>query len=327
MTEDLESTLKRFAKARVLVVGDVMIDRYWWGSASRISPEAPVPVISLERMSSTLGGAANAAANVAGLGASASLIGVTGEDDEAELLPRILVDTGISSFRLVRLASRPTTIKTRIIAHHQQIARVDREKRQPITVGEAEAVLENIDLELQNCDAVILSDYAKGCLTDYLSASIISRAIAAGKPVLVDPKGKDYGKYRGATLLTPNLREAAEVCRMDEEDENLPEVAGRSLIHELDLQALLVTQGERGMTLVMRNGTASHVTAAERNVYDVTGAGDTVIATLAVALGSGMSLHDAAHIANLAAGLVVEHIGTTAISKGLLLNSYHQTIR
>ena len=307
--------IERFTKVRVLVVGDVMLDRYWWGSVSRISPEAPVPVVSLESTTLAAGGAANVASNVAGLGANPFLIGITGDDPEASDLPSVFAEKGILDFELKAIPGRKTTVKTRIVAHNQQMARIDQETIDEIASADAVRMIERLERRLEEIDVVVISDYGKGFLTREILSSLILAAREMGKPVLVDPKGKDYSKYQGATMLTPNKREAAEACGIEPASGDLVETAKQKLLIDLDLDSLLITLGEDGMTLLQKDAKAANLSATARNVYDVTGAGDTVIATLAVAIGSGMDIFDAARVANLAAGIVVERVGTTPITQ------------
>jgi D-beta-D-heptose 7-phosphate kinase/D-beta-D-heptose 1-phosphate adenosyltransferase len=302
----------------VLVVGDVMIDRYCWGEISRISPEAPVPVVALGETSHAAGGAANVAANIAGLGARPHLIGITGDDSDANLLPDILRSTNIKHFSLLPVKGRRTSLKTRIVANNQHVVRIDHETTQPISKRDAAAVWPKIAKAVDETDVVVVSDYAKGFLTDELLSRLIARANRKKKPLLADPKGKDFSKYKGATVLTPNERETAEACHVDVHRQDLIDRAAKLLLKDLDLTALLITQGERGMTLLEAGKKIVHLKASARKVFDVTGAGDTVIASLAVALGSGLDLHESARFANLSAGLVVEQVGTRAISVELL---------
>jgi D-beta-D-heptose 7-phosphate kinase/D-beta-D-heptose 1-phosphate adenosyltransferase len=318
LLKNLEVILKKFADAKVLVIGDVMLDRYWWGNVSRISPEAPVPVVSMKKTSILAGGAANVAANIAGLGAEVRLIGITGEDEEAEIFPEILLQAGISDFNLFPVKDRKTTIKTRIIAHNQQIVRVDRETSEPLTKKEIEKIFKRIRTFFESADVLLISDYAKGFLTEEFCTRLITLANEKDKIILVDPKGRDYSKYKGATILTPNQRETAEACGLADDSQNSAENAGKLLLEKLSLEALLITQGEKGMTLLQKKKKTSHLKATARKVYDVTGAGDTVIATMAVALAVGLSFQEAAEIANFAAGLVVEKVGTAVITKDML---------
>ena len=291
-----------------------MLDRYWWGSVERISPEAPVPVVHLKNTSLAAGGAANVAANINGLGAKPILVGIIGDDQEAELFPAILGKLDISTEHLLKIANRQTTVKTRILAHNQQIVRVDQETNQPINEKQSEKVWQTLENLIKEIEIIVVSDYAKGFLTENLLTRLITAAREKDKFVLIDPKGKNYAKYKNANLLTPNKREAAEACKLDENAENLVEQAGTELIEEFELDSILITQGAEGMTLFQKNKKPDHFKASARKVYDVTGAGDTVIATLAVALGAKCDLPNASWLANIAAGLVVEQIGTTAIN-------------
>jgi rfaE bifunctional protein kinase chain/domain len=316
--KNTEKIIKNFSKIKVLVVGDVMLDRYWWGNVSRISPEAPVPVVSLEKTSLAAGGAANVAANVAGLGAEPFLIGITGEDEEAKIFPKVLQKANISNYELFPIKNRQTTTKTRIIAHNQQVARIDRETTTYLSFGEVEKFFGKIKTAIKKTDAIVISDYAKGFLTGDLLMRLITTGNENNKMILIDPKGKDYSKYKGATILTPNQRETAEALGLDYDNQSLAEEAGKHILEKLMLQAMLITQGEHGMTLLQKGGEKYHLKAAARKVYDVTGAGDTVIAATAVALASGLSFLEAAEIANKAAGLVVEEVGTTAITPEML---------
>lgn len=305
--------LERFSKVKVLVVGDLMLDRYWWGTVSRISPEAPVPIVRLKNSTFAAGGAANVAANVAGLGAEAFLVGLVGTDEEAKQFSEVLLQANVSADYLIFSENRPTTVKTRIIAHSQQVLRIDQEENNELSEQESVNYLQIISELINKTDIIILSDYAKGFLTEIILSSLITLAKEKDKPVLVDPKGKNYRKYAGATLLTPNKKEAAEACNIDEDQKELVETAGNKLISELNLSSLLITQGEDGMTLLQVGQEPVNLKASARKIFDVTGAGDTVIATLGVALGAGNSLEKSAEIANIAAGLVVEQVGTTAI--------------
>lgn len=288
---------------RVLVVGDVMLDRYWFGDVSRISPEAPVPVVKVEKVEERPGGAANVARNCAALGAKTALLSVVGADEAGQSLARLMSSAGISA-SLHEDAQLSTTVKLRVLGRQQQLLRIDFENSPTHEVLKAK--LAEFESRLPDTDVVILSDYGKGGLTHI--GEMIRMARAAGKPVLVDPKGDDYARYAGATLLTPNRSELREVVgRWKDEDDLLKRA--QALREELDLQGLLVTRSEEGMTLVTAAG-LSHEPAQAREVYDVSGAGDTVIATLAVMLGSGSDMPTAMQLANKAAGVVVAKLGT-----------------
>ena len=292
---------------RMLVGGDVMLDRYWFGEVSRISPEAPVPVVKIERVEERPGGAANVARNCAALGAQVMLLSVVGTDDAGQTLERLMGESGIDC-NLHQDAKLNTTVKLRVIGRQQQLLRIDFENSPDHEVLQAK--LANFETRLGDADVVILSDYGKGGLAHI--TRMIALARAAGKPVLVDPKGEDYARYAGATLLTPNRAELREVVGRWRDEAELATKATR-LRQDLQLEALLVTRSEEGMTLFSAAGVA-HEPALAREVYDVSGAGDTVIATLAVMLGSGLSLPQAMRQANLAAGIVVGKLGTATCS-------------
>ena len=310
----LTSIIENFSDIKVLVIGDVMLDRYWWGSVRRISPEAPVPVVNLEKTSLAAGGAANVAANIAGLGAEPYLIGIVGDDDEAALFAKVLASINVSAEYLVNIKKRPTTIKTRIVAHSQQVVRIDQEDSQALDKSSEEILLGSIEKIIDEVSVVVVSDYAKGVISEKIASRLISKAKQTNKPILIDPKGRDYSKYKGATLLTPNKQEAALACNLEADGQHLVEKAGKTLMESFDVDAVLITQGEKGMTLFERAKSPFHLDTLARDVYDVTGAGDTVIATLGVAVGAGADLRKAAELANISAGLVVEEIGTTAIN-------------
>ncbi len=302
-------TLPAFDKARVLVVGDVMLDRYWFGDVHRISPEAPVPVLKVSRVEERPGGAANVARNIASLGAHCTLLSVVGADEAGDCLQRLLTEQGNVEALLHRDDSISTIVKLRAIARHQQLLRIDFET--PPSHEVLQAKLADFRDKLPHCDVVILSDYGKGGLTHI--AEMIRLARAAGKAVLVDPKGDDYARYQGATLLTPNRSEFREVAGSWKDDAELSAKA-QKLLTDLKLDALLVTRSEEGMTL-FREHEVLHEPTHAREVFDVSGAGDTVIATLAVMLAAGASLPDAVRIANRAAGIVVGKLGTAVVSR------------
>lgn len=310
--------INRFEQVKVLVVGDVMLDRYWFGAVSRISPEAPVPIVRLERVTSAAGGAANVAANVLSLGAQPLLVGAIGADENGLTLKRVLEQNRVETKYLVASSNRPTTTKTRVIAHQQQVVRIDDENDKTLSAADAEKICRNASELIPRVDVVLLSDYAKGCLCENVLSNVITAARKAGKKVLVDPKGKNYAKYNGATLLTPNKLEATTAAGVEIGDDDLTTEIGEKLLRDLQIEALLITLGEDGMRLSERGKKTRHFPALARQVYDVTGAGDTVIATLAVALGANADLATAAQLANTAAGLAVEQVGTATVKKAAL---------
>ncbi|HKB82652.1 MAG TPA: D-glycero-beta-D-manno-heptose-7-phosphate kinase [Burkholderiales bacterium] len=293
-------------KARLLVVGDVMLDRYWFGDVDRISPEAPVPVVRVGRTEERLGGAANVARNIAAIGARAGLLSVVGEDEAAGRIQELLKTGGIDA-QLHRDPGLATTVKLRVIGRQQQLLRIDFETEPGHEVLMSK--LADFEARLTKADLVILSDYGKGGLKHI--ERMIEAARAAGKSVLVDPKGDDYSRYRGATLLTPNRSEFREVAGRWKSEDDLTERA-QKLRSELALEALLITRSEEGMTLY-REGERLHVPAVTREVYDVSGAGDTVIAILGVMLAAGAGFAEAVQLANKAAGIVVGKLGTAVV--------------
>lgn len=303
----MQLSMPRFDQAPVLVVGDVMLDRYWHGATSRISPEAPVPVVKVEQLEDRPGGAANVALNIAALGAPAWLVGVTGQDEAADSLAERLQAAGVAA-HFQRLPAQPTIVKLRVMSRHQQLLRLDFEE--PFAT-DADALLGEVDALLDKVKVLVLSDYGKGALKNH--QALIRAARARNLAVLADPKGRDFSIYRGASLITPNLAEfEAVVGRCADEAELVAK--GLALLAELELGALLVTRGEHGMTLLRPGHAALHLPARAREVYDVTGAGDTVISTLASALAAGEELPQAVALANLAASIVVGKLGTATVS-------------
>ncbi|HET8710392.1 MAG TPA: bifunctional D-glycero-beta-D-manno-heptose-7-phosphate kinase/D-glycero-beta-D-manno-heptose 1-phosphate adenylyltransferase HldE [Spongiibacteraceae bacterium] len=302
------TNVPRFDNARVLVVGDVMLDRYWHGGTARISPEAPVPVVKVEEIEDRPGGSGNVALNIAALGAHAQLFGLTGDDEAADALTTRLRAADVEC-HFHRVTAHPTITKLRVISRQQQLLRMDFE--QPFAADSALALGELARTAIAGCKAVILSDYAKGALGD--PQPLISAARAAGVPVLVDPKGSDFTQYRGATLLTPNLSEFETIVGRCASEAELV-AKGQQLLRDLQLDALLITRGEHGMTLLQSGKLELHLPAQAREVFDVTGAGDTVIAVLATALAAGLALPDAVMLSNIAAGIVVGKLGTAVVS-------------
>jgi rfaE bifunctional protein kinase chain/domain len=303
--------LPDFSRARVLVVGDVMLDRYWFGDVSRISPEAPVPVVLVQRTEERPGGAANVARNISSLAGNASLLSVVGSDEAGSALERLLAKERVRA-SLHRDPELSTTVKLRVIGHQQQLLRIDFERAPSHEVLDAK--LGDYERMVGDADAIVLSDYGKGCLVH--CGRMIETARRLGKPVLVDPKGSEYARYRGATVLTPNRSEFREVAGRWKDEADLARRA-QELRRELDLDALIVTRSEEGMTLFTANESVHEPTQA-REVYDVSGAGDTVIAVLALMVAAGADLHDAMRVANHAAGIVVGKLGTAVAQRGEL---------
>ncbi len=313
----MPQSMPPFQEARVLVVGDVMLDRYYHGSANRISPEAPVPVVRVSNQEDRPGGAGNVALNIAALGGAATLVGVVGTDATAEDLGARLSAAGVRCEFLVS-QDKPTITKLRVISQHQQLLRMDFE--QPFDAQDVADLQPRFESVLESAQVVIVSDYAKGALQDV--PAIIRAARAAGKPVIVDPKGSDFEKYRGATLITPNLHEFETVVGHCSTEQELI-TKGLTLMTELALEAILITRGESGMTLLRPNKAELHLPARAQEVFDVTGAGDTVISVLAASLAAGEDFAEATALANLAASLAVGKLGTAAISGPELRRAVH----
>jgi D-beta-D-heptose 7-phosphate kinase/D-beta-D-heptose 1-phosphate adenosyltransferase len=318
---EIEAFLERSSGAAVGVVGDVMLDRFVWGRVTRISPEAPVPVVTIEREDHHLGGAANVASNLASLGASPLLVGVVGEDEAGGALRRALSERGLPSEALISDPSRRTTVKTRIIAHSQQVVRADWESTEDVEGEVEERTLSMVDEVVGKSRAVVLSDYSKGTLTPKVIERAITASRSRGVPILVDPKVHRYRLYRGVTLVTPNANEAARFTGIDVRSEGDLEIAAGRILDELDCEAVLITRGEQGMSLYQRERPALHIATAAREVFDVTGAGDTVIAAAALALACGESLPRAAELSNRAAGIVVGKLGTASVTPEELLEA------
>ena len=318
--QQLQEIIQRFPDQPILVVGDLMLDRFVWGRVERISPEAPVPVVEVERESVHLGGAANVACNLAVLKARPFLVGVVGCDEAGERLVEELHRQEISSEGVVRANDRTTTIKTRILAHHQQVCRTDRESREPLSQGVLGKMRGVYQTFLNQAKGIILSDYAKGALSPNLVLDLIRDCREAKKFLAVDPKAGDFSVYRGASLITPNKKEAERASGVEIVDQSSFIQAGRKLLELTASDYLLITRGEEGMTL-FEGKEHSHIPTVAREVFDVTGAGDTVIASLTLAVAAGASLGEAAALANHAAGVVVGKLGTAAATADEILSS------
>jgi len=325
----LEKLIRQFQQQNILVVGDVMLDHFLWGKVSRISPEAPVPVVDVQRESYFPGGAANVARNLRALGGRVTVLGVVGDDDAGAELCDILGQQGVETHGLVIDSNRPTTLKTRIVAHHQQVVRFDRERTEPLTPALQTRLLENFDAQLDNVAAVIFEDYGKGVLTQRLLDTMHARAKRRRKITAADPNSRHLLKFTGLTAITPNRSEAfaatglvntepvAEVLR----DESLMRV-GKKLLAMWRPENLLVTLGEHGMCLFRRGQKPHHIPTVAQEVFDVSGAGDTAIATLALALAARANAVEAAEISNHAAGIVVGKVGTATCSPEELRASF-----
>ena len=318
---DLAAITRQFHVTRVLVVGDLILDRYRIGDARRLSPEAPIPVLRPRRRHDTPGGAANVAMNIAALGGHAILAGVIGDDDAGRALTSLLAATPGISQALVTAPGRPTTAKTRFIAGSQQLLRLDEETTDPLDAAATERLLKEITALLPGVDIVILSDYAKGVLCDAVLAPLLALLEAHGKPVIADPKRPDFGAYRGVTVLTPNELEVRDATKIDAQQDTEADRAGQAALDATCGAAVLVTRSSKGLTLVRRGEPALHLPAQAREVADVSGAGDTLVAALAVAMAAGADLPAACRLANITAGISVGKPGTATVTRTELLNT------
>jgi D-beta-D-heptose 7-phosphate kinase/D-beta-D-heptose 1-phosphate adenosyltransferase len=311
----METDLSRFAKFRILVIGDLMMDEYVWGEVDRISPEAPVQVVSVLRDTKTLGGAGNVVNNLVSLGAGVAVAGVIGTGYNGARMLKMFKDLKVDTAGLLQDPARPTTKKTRIIAGHQHVLRIDYETKTEISDGHAKKVIQLLGDRIERFDAILLSDYGKGLLCRALLRQVIEIAQEVKKPVIVDPKGLDFRKYAGATLITPNRKEASLALGVQIVDENSLRAAGEGLLRETGVERILITCGKDGMALFEKGKEPVRIPARVRQVFDVSGAGDTVLAVVGLGLASGMSFLDAATMANTAAGIVVGKVGTAAVSR------------
>jgi len=312
---------------KVLVLGDVMLDEFIWGNVERISPEAPVPVVRVTHQSFHVGGAANVASNILSLGGRAVLVGVVGKDASGHRLEEELAKSGVEAHLSTTGPSRPTTTKTRIIAHHQQIVRADREAPDGVSRALESDLLQRVLQALPQCRALILSDYQKGVVTPRLAKAVLASARKSSIPVLVDPKIRNFSLYRRVRLVTPNLREAEQASGIQIQTHRDLEAAASSILRRLSCEAVLVTKGEHGMSLFETGRRGLHIPTATQEVFDVTGAGDTVVATVGLALCGGARLGEAARLANFAAGVVVGKLGTATASPHEILRAIEANSR
>jgi rfaE bifunctional protein kinase chain/domain len=317
----LKELFENFKRKRIAVVGDLMLDRYFWGSVARISPEAPVPVVEIESESARLGGAANVAHNIKSLGGEPMLIGVVGNDNSGNLLRDILIENKFTTAGLIVDETRPTTVKTRVIAHSQHVVRIDRETKADISYTLQHKILDVLRQNIHSLDAIILEDYDKGVIVKSLIKQLVDLANEYRKIVTADPKFNNFFDYRGVTVFKPNRKEVEEVMGIKLVDDATVEEAGKALMERLQVKNVLLTRGERGMTLFEQDGSVTHVATIARKVADVSGAGDTVISTLTVALAGGANVREAATLANYAGGIVCEEVGIVPIAREALLSA------
>ncbi len=323
--QSLERYLRRFHRGQVLVIGDLMLDHYIWGAVSRISPEAPVPVVHVERESLRPGGAANVYNNILSLGGKAEVCGVIGQDESGQSLLRELGFRRQRHPGIIVDASRPTTRKARIVAHSQQVVRYDVERREDISPQATRRIVKHVESRLGSISCMVISDYAKGVITPSLMAQVGRLARSRNIPIIVDPKVEHFPYYADATVLTPNHMEAQQAAGLSGHNHQAIHDIGHSLRQKLGCEAVLVTRGEQGMCLCESSGASWHIPTMARQVYDVTGAGDTVVSTLALAMSVGASIQEASIMANYAAGVVVGLVGTVSITKAQLREAIHHT--
>ncbi len=314
----LQTLFENLSGKRVAVIGDLMVDRYFWGSVSRISPEAPVPVVEVESESTRLGGAANVANNIASLGGTPFMVGVVGDDDSGKALSAIVKECGFPNDGILVDSSRPTTVKTRVIAHHQHVVRVDREMKHDIGEGVQSRLLDVLRRNAGTLDAIIIEDYNKGVVVRSLIKELVEFARKNKIIITVDPKFNNFFEYKQVTVFKPNRKETEEALGMRLDDQSSVEQAGRTLLKRLEAQNVLLTLGERGMTLIEGGGQMTHVPTAARKVADVSGAGDTVISTLTMMLAAGGSIREASMLANVAGGVVCGEVGIVPIDAVVL---------
>ena len=314
----LSESIDKFSSCRILVVGDVIMDEFLWGRVERISPEAPVPVVQVEEESLVLGGAGNVVNNIISLGGQALLCGVIGNDAMGRELVHMLQKMNSPTHGLVVEDRRPTTIKTRIVAHSQQVVRVDREESEPVTEASIKKIITVIKEQLGSIDAIVISDYGKGVVARSLMDGIRSLGQGSQTILAVDPTVRNLALYKDVTLITPNNYEAQQMSGIHIEDDQSVRQAGVHLLEELGCQMVLITQGDKGMTLFEGNGETTQIPTVARKVFDVSGAGDTVIATFTLALAAGLTPSEAALLSNLAAGIVVGEVGTAPVAASRL---------
>ncbi|PIV39271.1 MAG: D-glycero-beta-D-manno-heptose-7-phosphate kinase [Candidatus Omnitrophica bacterium CG02_land_8_20_14_3_00__42_8] len=318
-TAKLKKIIPRFKDAKILVIGDLILDEFVWGDVSRISPEAPVPVVWVKSESFMSGGAANVANNITSLGARAYIAGVVGNDERGGILKEGLEEKGINIDGVIADDSRPTTLKTRVVAHHQQVVRIDREKVEGISAGILDKIIFYIKDIIDEMDAIVIEDYGKGVISARLLKKILTIAKKKKKIITVDPKEEHFSYYNGVTAITPNHHEAAQAVGMKIKDNESILKIGRVLLKKLKCEGVLVTLGENGMQLFQKSGAITHIPTVAQEVYDVSGAGDTVISVFTLALALGINMKDAAYISNIAAGIVVGKVGIAVITQEELL--------
>ncbi len=316
-----EEIVSSFSEMEILVMGDIMLDRYIWGTVNRISPEAPVPIVKVNRETVLLGGAGNVVSNVVALHGKASCFGIIGLDRAGEEVLTRLKELGVNTDGIIVDSKRCTTVKTRLIAHNQQVVRVDREVDQLISKGTEKKIMDKIKGQMKKASCLIISDYDKGVITKSILRTILPVARKMNIPVAIDPKLTHFSHYQPSTIITPNLSEASKATAIEFKNDKDVLRAGKKILNQNKCEGVLITMGERGMLLFQKNKKPQRIPAVSREVYDVTGAGDTVITTIALALASGASLEESSILANHAGGIVVGKLGTATLSPSDILHS------
>jgi len=322
----LKKIISKFKKSRILVVGDLILDEFIWGKVSRISPEAPVPVVWVDKESFMPGGASNVANNVSSLGGKTILAGVIGKDIRGSVLKDELKSRGIDVSGMVVDDSRPTILKTRVIAHHQQVVRIDKEKVEPLSSKIASKLIDFVKKKIDSVDSLLIEDYGKGVVNSHIVGEIIRIAKKKGKVIAVDPKEEHFSLYKGVTAITPNQNEALYGAGLQAKDDDALKRAGAKLLKKLNCEVVLITLGERGMYLFQKKNKLLHIPTMAQDVFDVSGAGDTVISAFTLALSCKAKPIEAAHIANCAAGMVVGKLGTATVTEQELLAKIRQEV-
>jgi len=315
----LRKIISRFSDVKILVIGDLILDEFVWGEVSRISPEAPVPVVWVKSESFMPGGAANVANNIASLGAKVYISGVVGSDERAGILKEGLAEKGINIGGIITDDTRPTTLKTRVVAHHQQVVRIDREKVDSISAGILDKIIVYVKKIVDGMDAIVIEDYGKGVISARLLKEVLTIAKKKKKIITVDPKEEHFNYYKGVTAITPNHHEAAQATGIKVKDKASILKIGKALLKKLNCEGALVTLGEDGMQLFQKSGSVTHIPTVAQEVFDVSGAGDTVISAFTLALALGVDMKNAAYISNIAAGIVVGKVGIAVITQEELL--------
>ena len=318
-TGKLKNIISKFSDLKVLVIGDLILDEFVWGEVSRISPEAPVPVVWVKSESFMPGGAANVANNIASLGAEVYIAGVVGSDERAGILKEGLIEKCINADGIITDDDRPTTLKTRVVANHQQVVRIDREKIEEISADALDKIIIYVKGIIDQMDAIIIEDYGKGVISARLLKEILTIAKKKKKIITVDPKEEHFSYYKGVTAITPNHHEAAQAIGIKAKDDQSILKIGKELLKKINCEGVLVTLGENGMQLFQKNGAITHIPTVAQEVFDVSGAGDTVISVFTLALALGVNMKDAAYISNIAAGIVVGKVGIAVITQKELI--------